>query len=114
MTDQTIITLVAAIPTTIAAVGALLVSLRTAKNASESAKKADTKADTIIEKAAEIHTLTNSAMAKVQAALAIATEKIAGLETLIANMKAAALEASTERRTNLLVAAVSKPSSPKP
>jgi hypothetical protein len=46
------------------------------------------KADTIIEKAVEIHTLTNSANAKLQAALELVTEKLAAAERTINRMEA--------------------------
>jgi len=44
------------------------------------------KADKIIEKTAEIHTLANSNLAKMEADLSIANVKIEGLERLMANM----------------------------
>lgn len=47
------------------------------------------KADTIIEKAIEIHTLTNSNLSKVTESLNIALEKISGLEKLVTSLTAA-------------------------
>ena len=49
----------------------------------EYAKTTDNKASTIIEKAVEIHTLTNSNLSKVTAALDSALAKIEGLEKLV-------------------------------
>lgn len=54
------------------ALAAFVISLRNSR-----------KSDVIIEKAAEIHTLTNSSMSRVQSALDVASEKIIGLEKLI-------------------------------
>lgn len=79
MTDSTIITVVtivlAAIPTTIASLVAL-----------KKANSTDAKADTLIEKTAEIHTLTNSNLSAVNKTLAIANEKIVGLEKMVSEL----------------------------
>lgn len=52
------------------------------------------KADVIIGKAVEIHTLTNSNLSKITSALDVANEKIAGMEKLIA----AGVESKNEAR----------------
>lgn len=53
------------------------------------ADKADSKADQIIEKAAEIHMLTNSNLSKVTESLNVALEKISGLEKMVASLNTA-------------------------
>lgn len=79
-----IMAVIAAIPATIAAIVggmALLQSKANAEVAARTDKKVDStaiKADTIIEKATEIHTLTNSNLSKVQSQLDVANEKIDG------------------------------------
>ena len=55
----------------------------------EITRSTDNKANTIIEKAAEIHTLTNSNLSKVTASLDSALAKIEGLEKLIASQSKA-------------------------
>ncbi|MEP7304222.1 MAG: hypothetical protein ABJA98_01765 [Acidobacteriota bacterium] len=60
-------------------------------------KNTDQKADTIIEKATEIHTLTNSNLSKVTTALELANERIHGLEKLMAAMLATHNAADIER-----------------
>jgi uncharacterized membrane protein YccC len=57
------------------------------------------KADTIIEKAVEIHTLTNSANAKLQAALEMVTEKLAAAERQIARMEGTMRDVAASRVT---------------
>lgn len=52
----------------------------------ETAQATNAKADTIIEKAAEIHTLADGNLSKVTAALGVANEKIIGLEKLVAEV----------------------------
>lgn len=72
MSDTVILAIIASMAPTLMALAALAVSFRNLK-----------KSDVIIEKAAEIHTLTNSTMTKLQSSLEVANEKIIGLEKLI-------------------------------
>jgi 5-bromo-4-chloroindolyl phosphate hydrolysis protein len=80
MTDATIVTIVSAI---IGAIPATLVAYAALKKAEVVEKKSDT----IIEKAVEIHTLTNSQLSKVTAALEVANEKIQGLEKMLTKVE---------------------------
>lgn len=73
MSDTVLLAAIAAIAPTIAAIAAVFIGVRNSR-----------KSDVIIEKAAEIHTLTNSSLSKVQSSLEVANEKILGLEKLIA------------------------------
>ena len=98
MSDPTIIA--AAIVTVLAALTGAAVTIINAAAAARDRKDSrydrestkatieatSTKADTIIEKAVEIHTLANSNLAKVTAALEVANEKIVGLQKLITSM----------------------------
>lgn len=81
MSEQTLTTVIvavlAAIPPTLVAFAAMLSSIRNAK-----------KADAIISKTDEIHTLANSQLSTVTATLAVANEKIAGLEKLMGALAA--------------------------
>lgn len=85
MTDAVSLALVAAVAPTIASLAALFVGLNNSKKQDNIVKKSDT----IIEKAVEIHTLTNSNLTNVTAALALANAKIEGLQKLIESMGAA-------------------------
>lgn len=85
MTDTVQLALIAAVPPTIAAMAALAVSIHNGMKAAETGKKADT----IIEKAAEIHTLTNSNLSAVTKSLEVAQARIDGLEKLVAQNLAA-------------------------
>jgi hypothetical protein len=84
MTDNVQLALIASIAPTIAAVGALLVSIHNANKAAAIEKKTDT----VIEKAVEIHTLTNSNLSKVSSALEVANQKISGLEAMVGSLAA--------------------------
>lgn len=100
MTDTAIIAVGTAIATIIASLTAAVVAIaalrKTTASGAAAAKSAEAtqitaeatlrKTDTIIEKAVEIHTLTNSRMSKVTADLEVALSKITGLETRIAAM----------------------------
>lgn len=59
----------------------------------------DQKAERIIQKTDEIHSVTNGNLSKVQAELAVAHEKILGLEKLVASIAAA--QDSTDRLRKL-------------
>lgn len=76
MTNDTITALIVTIPSIILAVATLVVSL-----------KNNQKANTIIGKADEIHTLTNSNLTNVKEALEIANTKIENLEKTILKNK---------------------------
>lgn len=69
-------------------------------------KNTDRKADTIIEKAVEIHTLTNDNLSKVTAALGVANERIQGLEKLMASMLVAQHDAHAARAAATLAEAI--------
>ena len=77
-TETIFLALITGLPATLAALAAMIVALRTER-----------KSDTIIEKATEIHTLTNSNLSKVSAALEVANSRIQGLERLIASQSEA-------------------------
>lgn len=100
MTETTIIALVAS------ALAALPPSL-VAWAALRATKENGVKADSLVEKTTEIHTLTNGSLSKVQASLETANEKISGLEKLVASVTAASLAA------NHLASLASKPSRPR-
>lgn len=82
MTDTVQLALIASIAPTLAACGALLVSILNRQKATETGHKVDT----VIEKAVEIHTLTNSNLSKVTAANDVLTAKVEGLQKLVASM----------------------------
>ena len=93
MTDSAILALGTAIATIIASLTAAIVAIAalrkttaTAASVTANAVTADKKADILIEKTAEIHTLTNSRMAKVTADLEVALSKITGLEARLIGM----------------------------
>ena len=68
------------------------------------------KADVIIEKTAEIHTLTNSANSELRKALAIMTEKHNGLQKIIVQMNMAKEDAAnTKIDTDLAAARLLEP-----
>lgn len=92
MTDATVGQLIAAIPSTVASITAAIVAFAALRKGNQNGVKADaanTKQDTLIEKAVEIHTQTNGQMSKLTNALDVALAKIEGLEKLIASMVAA-------------------------
>jgi hypothetical protein len=63
------------------------------------------KADNIIEKSAEIHTLTNSANSELKSALAVMTEKYNGLVSLISQLNLAKSDALAVKSDTDLAAA---------
>jgi hypothetical protein len=75
MSDVVVVALIVAIPPTIAALLAWSESKRTTA-----------KADVIVAKADEIHTLTNSNLAAVKADLAMANSRIVSLEALVSKL----------------------------
>ncbi len=99
MTDATLIALLSSIAPTLAALGAVVIGILNARKSNETgikvdsigskSDKTDAKVDTVIEKAVEIHTATNSNLSKVTAALDKALEKISGLEKMVALMNRA-------------------------
>lgn len=80
-----IIAIVTGLPATIAAIVSGMILLQSRRNAEVAASTAVAvtnniaKTDTVIEKATEIHTLTNSNLSKVQAALEVSNKTIEGL-----------------------------------
>jgi hypothetical protein len=86
MTEPTILALaiavIAGIPPTMMAWAALAQGRRNNEKAKENLQKSDV----IIEKAVEIHSLTNSRLSQVTADLKVANEKISGLEGLVSEM----------------------------
>jgi cell division protein FtsX len=98
MTDPTVIA--AAIVTVLTALAALIVTVINAKASADERRDArasrvrieattastNRNTDTIIEKAEEIHTLTNSNLTAVTKALKEANEKIAALEKLVGTL----------------------------
>lgn len=79
MTDTAI---AAVIGSVIAAIPATLLAWGTLRTSRGNAAKADT----IIQKADEIHLLANSNLAEVSASLKVANEKIIGLERLVSTL----------------------------
>lgn len=82
MTDAVQIALIASIAPTLAASAAVIIGILNRKKADETGKKADA----IIDKAEEIHVLTNSNLTKVTQALTKANRKISALERLVMAM----------------------------
>lgn len=80
-----IMALIVGLPGTIAAVGGIMALLQSRRNAEVAAGTAEAvtaniaKTDTVIEKATEIHTLTNSNLSKVQSQLEVSNKTIEGL-----------------------------------
>jgi len=89
MSDTVMLAFIASIAPTIAAIAAMVIGLRNTRET----KKVEAKTDTIIEKAAEIHTLTNSNLSAVTKALELAQAEIGSLKQLMAQMTAATSEA---------------------
>ena len=82
MSEAVQIALIASITPTVAAICALIIGIINGRKANVAA----TKADSLLEKTTEIHTLTNSNLARVQAALDVANEKIKGLEQVLTSI----------------------------
>jgi hypothetical protein len=95
MTDTAIIAIGTAVATIIASLTAAIVAIAALRKTTASAVKADAKADIIIGKADEIHTLTNSRMARVTADLEVALAQIAGLQARLVGMDDAKVIADT-------------------
>ncbi len=98
LTDTTVIfaAAIAAIPPTLVGCAALWQAVLNAG----AARVTDGKTDSIIRKADEIHTLTNSNLAEVTKTLQVANEKISGLEQLLGALKvqpAAALDEANRK-----------------
>lgn len=120
MTDTQLTIIIAAIPATIAATGALVATILGViqgagreRKAEEREEKASVKTDSLIEKTVEIHTLTNSNLSKVTAALDAANVKIEGLQTMVANLlKDKEAASKSNEPTDVIV--VNEPTSPVP
>lgn len=91
MTDVQATIIIAAIVPTLAAFGAMVVSVVNAIKSNSNGRKADD----IIQKAVEIHTLTNSNLSKVTASLEVANAKIDGLQAMVTEMTKAKAIADT-------------------
>ena len=86
MIDPTIVNLISTVVIAgLAAIPATILAYATLQKSKDNEKKSDI----IIEKAAEIHTLTNSNLNAVTQSLKVANEKINGLERLMAEMVSA-------------------------
>lgn len=107
--------LVVGLPSTIAAIVGGMALLQTRRNAEVAAKTGEavttniTKTDTVIEKATEIHTLTNSNLSKVQAQLEVSQKTIEGLNQ--AQVESARRMASMEQLIISLVPPKGEPTS---
>lgn len=94
----------------IGAIGLLIVNTITAWRNSAKSDAIVAKVDAVDAKAAEIHTLTNSANSKLQADLGVATERILGLEKLMTQMVEANKTAATAKvASDLALATASQP-----
>jgi septal ring factor EnvC (AmiA/AmiB activator) len=104
LTDTTVIfaAAIAAVPPTLTGLAALLLAILNRS----SAQMTDTKTDSIIRKADEIHTLTNSNLAEVTKTLQVANEKISGLEKLLGAMTPQAGIDEAHRKIDALEAAL--------
>lgn len=102
-----VMAVIAGLPATIAAVVGGMALLQSRRNAEVAASTEaavnsnDKKTDTIIEKATEIHTLTNSNLSKVQAQLEVSNKTIEGLNN--AQVESARRMASMEQLISSLV-----------
>lgn len=71
-----------------------LQALNLTKSVAESAKKTEEKTDTIVKATTQIHELTNSTNSNLQKALDVMTEKVAGLDKIITEMRVAKADAA--------------------
>ena len=78
-TTLIIVALIAILPTTIASISALVVSLSNSRNV----KAVDAKSDKIIEKTVEIHALANSTLSNMTEQRNLMAERVDGLERMI-------------------------------
>lgn len=97
MTDATVVAIVTALPPTIAAIAALIVTIRNGTRSAERVAKVDTKVNTIIDKTAEIHELTNGNLSRTADALQVSTEKVVHLEKLVASLTEASTKTPPEK-----------------
>lgn len=105
MTDIQLTIVLAAIVPTLAGVGAMIVSVINAIKSNANGIKADD----IIKKAEQIHTLTNSNLSKVTAALEVANARIDGLQVLVSTLTIAKAIADQVAHTAADKAAPSSP-----
>lgn len=94
MSDPLWLALITAVPATLAAIGALIVGLRNGRKVDVT----QAKVEAVDQKAIEIHTLTNSNLSRVTAALDVANTKIDGLQkqvTLMVGARTVAEDAKT-------------------
>lgn len=94
MTDASINAILVAIPVILGIIAKTILDIMTARTAlvaaEKNANKIVEKVDKVIEGNVEIHTLANDQLSKMTNALAVANEKIQGLEKLIVAQKAIA------------------------
>lgn len=87
-----------------------LLALNLTKAVAASAEKTAEKTDTIVKATAQIHELTNSTNSNLQKALDVMTEKVAGLDKIIAEMRVAKADtAAAQVITDLKAAAAQIP-----
>ena len=97
MTEAVQLALITGVPSTLAALGALYVSLKNSQKTDVVVQKTDEvrgRTDIILEKASEIHTATNGQLSSLNKQLAVALEKISGLEQLTASQAASKIVAN--------------------
>jgi hypothetical protein len=82
MTDSQLTIIISAIPSIVASITAAILAFAAWRKSLENGAKSDT----IIQKAVEIHTLTNSSLSALASQLAVAQQKIDGLDKLVAQM----------------------------
>lgn len=122
MTDATIVVLVAAIPTTIGSLTAAAVALASLHTSRANGVKADeakvlavetgAKITAVDAKADVIHSQTNSMNSKLTSDLALANEKILGMERLMAQLMATKKETAATTATLLELAVAAPPPPP--
>lgn len=93
MSDAFWLAIITAVPTTLAALGALIVSIRTGRKTDVVAAKVEA----VDAKAIEIHSLTNSNLSAVRTALEVANTKIDGLKAQVAVMAIAKMDADSAK-----------------
>ncbi len=119
MTDATLVILVAAIPTTVGSMTAAIVALASLKTSRLNGVKADeakvlaaetsAKVNVVDAKADVIHAQTNSTNSKLASDLALANERILGMERLMAQVLATKKETALTNATLLEMAVAAPP-----
>jgi hypothetical protein len=88
MNDSVLIAAIAGLPATIASLAALWKTITLGRESIEQGKENVKVTERLDQKTTEIHTATNSHLDALTKALAVANEKISGLEALVATMTA--------------------------